>query len=72
MFGEDIGFIYFSNLGYCSLREFIVYCTNSFRRVLTKAEGEIFKSPLCIYIYIADMHHCHAVLKVPSLTVTDE
>lgn len=52
MFGEDIGFIYFSNLGYCSLREFIVYCTNS------EAEGE----KKYIYIYTHTLLTCITVM----------
>lgn len=72
--GKKLVLIYFFDLGYSSLREFIVYIQVDFifRRVPAKAEGEIFRSPVFVSIYISDMQHCHAVLKVPSLTVTDE
>ena len=44
---------------------------DAFRRVPTKAEGELFKSPVFVSVYITGMQHCRAVLNVPSLTVTD-
>lgn len=55
-----------------SLGELIVYIqVDAFRRVPTKAEGELFKSPVFVSVYITGMQHCRAVLNVPSLTVTD-